>query len=103
MTYDALCASISELAEEAQALLDALYLQTPEPESASVLAQAGLCDGARIVQELLKHREPGVAFEHVLYMVGEADLRLSRESRQRIGRVGRALHLPESAYATACR
>ena len=87
--------------EEAQALLDGLYRQTPEPTDDSPLNQAGLRDGASIVRDYLKHGEAGVAFEHLIYMIKEPGLRLSDESRRKILQAGQALGLPESAYSEA--
>lgn len=88
--------------DEAQALLDELYRQTPEPSDDSPLHQAGLRDGASIVRDYLKHGEAGVAFDHLIYMIKEAGLGLSDESRRKILEAGHALGLPESAYSEAC-
>lgn len=90
---------ILSAAEEAQALLDDLFRQTPEPASDSPLKQAGLRDGASIVRDYLKHGEAGVAFEHLIYMIKEPGLQLSEASCRRIAQAGRQLGFPESVYA----
>ncbi len=89
-------------AEEAQALLDELYRQTPEPNADSPLDQAGLRDGASVVQDYLEHGELEVAFEHVIYMIDEAGLRLSEGSCRNIQKAGQALGVSAAKYAGAC-
>ncbi len=88
--------------EEAQALLDELYRRTPKPASDSPLDQAGLRDGASVVRDYLEHGEPGVAFEHLIYMIVEAGLRVSEESCRSIQKAGQALGVAESVYSEAC-
>jgi hypothetical protein len=76
MTADA---PIRRAAQEAQQLLDEMYA-VGAPSSGSALDQAGLRDGLAIVDDYLAHGEAGVAFEHLLYMISEPQLRLSRAS-----------------------
>ena len=93
---------ILRAAEEAQLLLDELYRRTPKPPSDSPLDQAGLRDGVAIVRDYLAHGEPGVAFEHLIYMIVEPELQLSEESCRSIQEAGQALGLSESIYSKAC-
>lgn len=93
---------ILDAAEEAQALLDELYRQTPKPAPDSPLGQAGLRDGASLVRDYLEHAEAGVAFEHLVYMITEPGLRLSQESCRKIRKAGQALGFTESVYSEAC-
>ena len=48
---------------------------TPVPGSA--LDQGSLIDGDEVVEDYLRHGEPGVALEHLVYMIWEADLPIS--------------------------
>jgi len=93
---------ILDATEEAQALLDDLYRQTPEPASDSPLNQAGLRDGVSIVRDYLEHGEAGVAFEHLIYMIKEPGLQLSEESCRRIEQAGQQLGFSESVYSRVC-
>lgn len=69
--------------------------QSPEPDGA--LDQCGLRDGADIVSDYLRHGEAGVAFEHLIYMVCELSLPISREAFTLIDRAGRTMGMaPES-------
>jgi len=58
------------------------------PEPGSALDQAGLLDGEEIVLDYLRHGEPGLALEHLIYMIHEAGLAISIETYQLIERAG---------------
>ncbi len=47
------------------------------PEQGSALDQCGLSNGAKIVSDYIAQNEPGVALEHLCYMIEEADLPIS--------------------------
>ena len=47
------------------------------PDPGSALDQAGLADGAAIVEEFLRVGEPGAALEHLVYMIEEPKLPIS--------------------------
>lgn len=67
-------------------------------EPGSTLDQSGLKDGASIIADYLRHGEPGVAFEHLLYMVREPPLEVSDECFELIARAGRALGFEANSW-----
>jgi hypothetical protein len=69
---------------------------TPAPGSA--LDQAGLRDGGEVVLDFLRHGEPGLALEHLLYMIQEPGLVISRPTHERIEQAGRAMSLDPSLW-----
>lgn len=84
MTDATLEQSLIEIARSVQAKLDTLYQHTPKPEPGSALDQAGLRDGLHIVTDFLAHDEPGLSIEHLLYMITEPDIALSRQEILRL-------------------
>ena len=70
--------------------------QSPEPGSA--LDQQGLRDGASIVADYLRHGEFGIALEHLIYMVREPSLPISREAFILIDRAGCALGMASDSW-----
>ena len=73
------------IAENIQGLINLEYERVnwePEPESA--LDQAGLRNGLDIVKDYIKHGEAGVAFDHLLYMIEETSVQLSKDSWTRL-------------------
>lgn len=78
---------IIEIARSVQAKLDALYRSVGNPEPGSALDQAGLRDGSSIVEDFVSHGETGLAVEHLLYMITEPDIGLSRPDVQFLRRV----------------
>src|SRR4051794_36324565 len=68
---------IRRAAREAQLLLNGMY-SDPSSTSGSALDQSGLRDGLQIVEDYLTHGEFGLALEHLLYMIEEPALKLSR-------------------------
>jgi hypothetical protein len=58
----------------------------PAPDSG--LDQLGLRDGAEIVEDYLAHGEPGVALDHLLYMVREPGLPISDATYALIAEAG---------------
>lgn len=69
------------LTHEVQLALDGMFEVPGAPEPGSGLDQEGLRNGEEIVQDLVKHGEPGVALEHLLYMVKEPPVPLSASAR----------------------
>ena len=69
---------------------------TPVPGSA--LDQLGLRDGEETVLEYLLHGEPGLALEHLLYMIEEPGLVISRPAYELIERAGRAMSLDPALW-----
>lgn len=69
-----------EITTLAQKQIDAMYEVVGIPESGTVLDQSGLRDGLDIVVDYIEHGETGVALEHLLYMVEEAELSLDDDT-----------------------
>ena len=90
---------IRTVAAEAQHQLDQLYGEVVEVESGSALDQAGLRDGRSIVEDYLKYGENGLAFDHALYMVTAADLRLSPDAFLALVRAGEAMGVGAQRWA----
>jgi len=59
------------------------------PEPGTALDQAFLLDGRVVVVDYLAHGEPGLAFDHLLYMI------IRDETARRLAEAGRALGMPE--------
>lgn len=55
------------------------------------LASSGLRDGAAIARGYLDHDESVIAFEHILYMISEADLVVSNACREALAAIAQAL------------
>ena len=79
-------------------MLQAFAVVDESPEPGSALDQGGLRDGAGIVLDYLRHNEAGVALEHLVYMVREPSLPISRETFMFIGRAGRAMGMDPEAW-----
>ena len=69
---------------------------TPVPGSA--LDQAGLRDGEEVVLDFLRHGEPGLALEHLIYMIQEPGLVISRPTHELIEQAGRAMSMDPSLW-----
>jgi len=65
------------------------------PEPGTALDQAFLLDGRVVVVDYLAHGEPGLAFDHLLYMIREPALQIRDETARRLAEAGRALGMPE--------
>lgn len=81
---------IGRVAKEAQELLDRLYT-AGAPLAGSSLDQMGLRNGREIVEDYLSRGEPGLALEHLLYMIKEPPLTLSTVSRTDVRRAAEML------------
>jgi hypothetical protein len=72
---------ISEALREVEPLMRAAFEEVGGVAPAdSALDQAGLKDGAEMVVDYLTHGERGLALEHLIYMVRETDLPISRRT-----------------------
>jgi hypothetical protein len=69
---------------------------TPVPGSA--LDQAGLRDGGEVVLDFLRHGEPGLALEHLIYMIQEPGLVISKPTHELIEQAGRAMSMDPSLW-----
>jgi hypothetical protein len=63
------------------------------PPAGSAVDQAGLLDGAEVVEDYLEHGEPSVALEHLIYMVHEPDLPISMVTYERIAQAGECMKM----------
>lgn len=87
-------ADFAEALEEISTLLSIAYEQLgPVPED-HALAQAGLVNGCAIVLDYVDHNEAGVAFEHLLYMISEPPLLVSKNCIEVLARIAKTLDLP---------
>jgi hypothetical protein len=87
---------IIEVAREVQAKLDVLYAQPGIPVPGSPLDQAGLREGLEIVDDYLRHGEAGLAFHHLLYMIHEPDIEISRDAMARLRSVATVMGIPDA-------
>lgn len=67
---------------------------TPAPGSA--LDQVFLLNGRDVVEGYLTHGEPGLAFDHLLYMIREPGLVISSGTQRHLLEAACALGLPDS-------
>ncbi len=86
--------AILRLAGLIQRDLDELYRSSAPLGPNSPLNQAGLTDGARIVEDYLDHNELGLAFEHLIYMLIEPGINVTRAQFDEIVTIGDDLGLP---------
>ena len=87
-------ADFVEALEEISTLMSIAYDQLgPVPED-HALAQAGLENGGEIVLDYVDHNEAGVAFEHLLYMIGEPPLVVSEKCIKILARIAKSLKMP---------
>jgi hypothetical protein len=64
----------------------------------SGLDQAGLIDGAEDVEDWLVHGEPGLALEHLIYMVGAPPLAISESTYALIDEAGRSMKMDPAKW-----
>lgn len=85
---------IRRTAEAVQLFVDMeLAKCNDQPKEGSNLDQLGLRDGKSIVEDFLNHNEPGLALEHLVYMIEETDMVLSEEVRTQIKMIAQAMHM----------
>jgi len=94
-TSDLILSVLSDIEPLMQAAFDAVG-GSPEPSSA--LDQVFLLNGREVVVDYLGHGEPGIAFDHLLYMIREPPLRISPETLGRLAEAGLALGMTEEAW-----
>jgi hypothetical protein len=90
------------LAEVRRLMADAFEQVGGAPVPGTALDQCDLRDGGEVVEDYLRHGEPGVAFKHMLYMIVEPPLPISGATHALIEGVGRALGMDPSMWQ-ACR
>lgn len=69
------------------------------PPEGSSLDQVYLLDGREIVVDYLEHGEPGLAFDHLLYMIAEPPLSIGHDTYARLGEAAHALGIPPDEWA----
>lgn len=69
-----------------------------EPGPGSALDQVGLRDGADMVSVFLDHGEPGLALEHLVYMISEPRLPISDETFELIEGAGALMKVDPSLW-----
>lgn len=89
---------IRKLASVVQDRVNVEYRKGP-PEACSALDQAGLRDGDSIVSDYLDHNEPGLAFEHLLYMIIEPEFVLTAAQLSVLAAVGKTLGFDDRAWS----
>lgn len=74
---------IATVGKEAQSLIDLEFQKINyEPESNSPLDQEGMKNGFEIISEYNSVGEFGLAFEHILYMIHETEIVMSKPSSE---------------------
>lgn len=68
------------------------------PPEGSSLDQVYLLDGRVIVVDYLEHNEPGLAFDHLVYMIAEPPLAIGADTYARLSEAGRALGIPPDEW-----
>ncbi|MBD9399054.1 MafI family immunity protein [Pseudomonas sp. PDM11] len=91
---DQLEADVQAAIHEISALVADAYRAGRPVADSHPLAQAGLADGRDVVLDYLEHNEAGLAYDHLMYMVVEADLKLSEKCKSAISRIASYLEVP---------
>lgn len=81
--------TIASIARRVHALLNALHATHPENPT---FVQVGFLEGHGIVVDFIANNEPGLALEHLLYMIHESEIEVPAEDI-------RALHALADKYA----
>lgn len=85
---------IRQALQEVEVLMECKFAEVGgTPVSGSALDQAGLRDGALIVEDFLEHNEAGIALDHLIYMIVEVELPISMASFCLIEQAGRAFEI----------
>ena len=79
---------LKQASSEVQGLVDQEFTKVNNnPLPGSNLDQAGLKGGREIVLDYLNHGEIGIALEHLLYMVEETGIMVSKDTIKKIVKV----------------
>ena len=87
-------ADFIEVLDEVSTLMSIAYEQLGPVPGDHALAQAGLENGREVVLDYVDHNEAGLAFEHLLYMIDEPPLVISKKSRVVLARIAMTLEMP---------
>lgn len=94
-TNDLILSVLSDVEPLMQAAFDSVR---GTPPSGSALDQVFLLDGREVVVDYLEHGEPGLALEHVIYMISALPQDISQETYQRLSSAGSELGLPSELW-----
>jgi hypothetical protein len=90
---------IKEALTEVESLMKAAFAKVGGVAPAgSALDQNGLADGGDVVTEYLDVGEPGLALEHLIYMVSEPKLPISRRAYSCIATAGTAMGMDQQLW-----
>lgn len=81
---------IKEAARLAQDLISNLYVSDPKND---MFTQTGFLDGEKTVLDYIAHGELGVALEHLLYTIHEANIKFPKEMVVNIHKIARDLDI----------
>lgn len=88
---------IGAVLEEVMKLMrEAFAAVGDRPQPGSSLDQVFLSDGDQVVNDYIEHGEPGVAFDHLMYMVEEPPLPISQSAFEHLRAAAQALGVPQS-------
>jgi hypothetical protein len=88
---------ILEAALDVKTRVDEAFAEDTEPGGA--LSQLGLREVVDIVREHLRYGEPGVGFDHLMYVVDELDLVVSKRTLETIVKAGVAMNYDPATWA----
>jgi len=94
--HSSLAISFEQATREVGSLMSAAFDQAGVIDSAHCLASSGLRDDEAIVREYLVHSEAGLAYEHLRYMISEADLCVSDDCKSWLRTIALELGLPSN-------
>lgn len=89
-------ADLCDVLDEVSTLMSAAFAQLGHIPDDHPLAQSGLENGVEIVLDYLAHGEPGIALDHLCYMINEPPLAISAEAIEKLARVAQAFGTPLS-------
>jgi hypothetical protein len=92
--HSALATLFEKATHEVASLMSTALDQAGVIDSAHFLASAGLRDGEVIVRDFLAHSEAGLAYDHLRYMIAEADLCISDDCNSWLRSIALELGLP---------
>ena len=91
-----LATSFEQATREIASLMSAAFELADVIDSAHCLASSGLRDGEAIVRDFLRHSEAGLAYEHLRYMISEADLHICDDCESWLRSIAVGLGLPSN-------
>jgi hypothetical protein len=87
--------------DEVMTLMDEAFAKVDyRPPPGSSLDQVFLLDGGEVVNDYIEHDEQGIAFDHLLYMIVEPPLLISRSTFEHIEAASLALGVKSAQLET---